>query len=67
MRIVQGAIVSIKEGAGVASIGNSSTMQQGRQGEVQMLRYQQVGKQLQQFGIRLEFTVGGGVQGGDRT
>jgi hypothetical protein len=66
MRIVQGAVVAVKELPRAHRVGQATTMQQRCQREMQMLRDQQIGEKLQQLCAYLEFAVGGRMQGGDR-
>ena len=63
---MQGAVVPIKELARMDWVGKSTTMEERREREVQVLGDQQIGEELQELWARLKFAVGGRMKGRDR-
>ena len=63
---MQGAIVAIKELARADRVSKTTTMEECRKREVQVLGDQQVYEKLQELWARLEFAVGGRMKGRDR-
>ena len=66
VRIMQGAIVSIQKLSRPLWVSDPTTQEKRCQRKVQVLRNRQIGQELQDLGVGLEFAFGGRVQRCDR-